>query len=137
MAQASSASRTKPPAICPWCGDEFLRRQEVERHSLSTHLPCWLFCPHPSCSWRGSRKEEFKKHITKKPCIAETKPEEFMIYDPKWIFDFIFDISTDTPINSRLKVGEEYALSFVGERMMELQKPEPWDDLWGRRLKGT
>ena len=60
-----------------------------------------------------------------------------MIYDPKWIFDFIFDISTDTPINSRLKVGEEYALSFVGERMMELQKPEPWDDLWGRRLKGT
>ena len=61
-----------------------------------------------------------------------------MIYDPKWIFDFIFDNSVDTPVTSRLKVVEEYASSFVGERMMELQKTEVWvDGLWGRRLKGT
>ena len=60
-----------------------------------------------------------------------------MIYDPKWIFDFIFDKSIDTPINFRLRVGEDYALDFVGEKMMELQKPEPWVDLWGRRPKGT
>jgi hypothetical protein len=142
LAQASSASPPKPPAICPWCGDKFLRRQEVERHCLSAHLPSWLFCPHPSCPWRGSRKEELKKHVDKKLCATstETKPEDFMIYDPKWIFDFIFDKSIDTPIISRLRVGEEYAIGFVGERMMELQKTETWvasDGLWGRRLKGT
>ena len=60
-----------------------------------------------------------------------------MIYDPKWIFDFIFDTSTDTLTESRLKVATDYALDFVGERGMELQKTELWGDLWGRQLKGT
>jgi len=78
------------------------------------------------------------KHIQKKPCAGkEVKPKEFMIYDPKWLFNFIFDNSIDTPVDCRLMVATDYALAFVGERMMELQKTELWGDLWGRQLKGT
>jgi len=75
--------------------------------------------------------------MKKKSCGTEVnlKSEEFMIYDPKWIFDFIFDDSTDTPTESRLVIGLNYALAFVGERMMELQKTELWGDLEGRQLK--
>ena len=75
--------------------------------------------------------------MKKMSCGTEAKPEEFMIYDPKWIFDFIFSPSTDTPIDSRLRVGTNYALAFVGERMMELKKTGSWVDLWGRQLKGA
>ena len=137
LAQTSSASPPKPPVICPWCYDEFPRRQELERHSLSLHLPCWICCPRRSCPWRGSRKEELMKHIEKQPCAKEVKPEEFIIYDTKWLFNFIFDNSIDTPTDHRLKAATDYALAFVGERMMELQKTELWGDLWGRQLKGT
>ena len=79
------------------------------------------------------------KHIQKKPCAKEVKQEEFMIYDPKWLFNFIFDNSIDTPTESRLRVATDYALDFVGERMMELRKTELWrdSDLWGRQFKGT
>ena len=54
-----------------------------------------------------------------------------MIYDPKSIFGFIFDVSTDIPTESRWKVATDYALALVEERMMELRKTELWDDLWG------
>lgn len=72
--------------------------------------------------------------MKKKSCGTEAKLEEFMIYDPKWIFDVISDNSINTPTESKLMTVMDYALAFVGERMLELQKEDLWDDLYGRQL---
>jgi len=60
-----------------------------------------------------------------------------MIYDPKAILDCIFEgpDSTVAPSNSRLEVATTYALAFVAERAIELQKDGNWEDLWGRPVR--
>lgn len=94
-----------------------------------------MYCPGATCTWRGTRKEELRKHVDKGQCLSleEEKHEQYMIYEPKLILDCIFeDTGIVTPSTSKLEVATMYALAFVAERAMELQKTEMWEDLWGR-----
>jgi len=63
-----------------------------------------------------------------------------MIYEPKLILECIFEgtgiqAGIVTPSNSKLEVATKYALDFVAERALELQKSEMLEDPWGRPLK--
>ena len=65
-----------------------------------------------------------------------------MIYEPKLILDCIFEgtgiqAGIVTPSNSKLDVATKYALDFVAERALELQKSEMLEDPWGRPIKQT
>ena len=95
-----------------------------------------MYCSGAACTWRGTRKEELRKHNKGQcPTLAEEKHEQYLIYEPKVILDCIFEdpgSGTVTPSNSRLEVATTYALAFVAERAIELQKTEMWEDLWGR-----
>ena len=48
------------PCPAPGC-QSFGRPQELRPH-ISIHLPHWLSCPDPGCSWRGDRLSVFRKH---------------------------------------------------------------------------
>jgi hypothetical protein len=92
---------------------------------LSMHLPRCIFCPYPSCTWRGTRTQELKRHLDKNKCGPRPEQEEYQIYDTNLILGWILE--GDTPI----RVAASYALDFVGERAKELGKVETWSDLWG------
>lgn len=115
------------PMLCPECKEQVgYRQQELRRHLLSNHLPCWICCPYPSCSWRGTRKEELKKHLIKDKCGPMPEREQYQIYNTNLILGWILE--DDTPV----QVAASYALDFVGERARELGKVESWRNLWGR-----
>ena len=129
--QASPVSiANQPPVFCPECREQVgYRQQNLKRHMLSIHLPSWIYCPHPSCAWRGSRKEDLKRHVDKQKCGPKPEPEQYQIYDTNLILDWILE--DDIP----LKVAAGYALYFVGERARELGKVDAWRDLWGHQLQ--
>jgi len=121
-----AAAVNRPPVFCPDCKEQVgYRQQELKRHMLSAHLPCWIYCPHPSCNWRGTRKEELNKHVDKEQCGPQPERDQYQIYDIRLILGWILE--DDVPLN----VAVGYALDFVGERAMELGKVEAWRDLWG------
>jgi hypothetical protein len=131
---AAQAPASKALNHCRWpgCQQQFTRKQELERHTLSLHLPCSFCCPHPSCSWRGTRKDELIKHVTKGRCKckgAKLNPRQYKIYDAKCILDWIYEDST--LVNSSVVLA--YVLDMVRERAMELRKTELWR---GHQLKG-
>jgi Zinc finger, C2H2 type len=112
---------------CPKCQVSFKRPQELRRHILSIHLPCWIYCPYTSCPWRGRRREDFQKHLDTQKCGP--KPEQlYEIYVTGLVLDWILEgVSVDT--------AADYALDFVAERALELDKEEDWQNLWGDRGK--
>ncbi|KAI0270782.1 hypothetical protein BGY98DRAFT_1009841 [Russula aff. rugulosa BPL654] len=122
----------RSPMLCPGCKEHVgYRQRELRRHLLLVHLPCWICCPYPSCTWRGTRKEELRKHWIKDKCgprPEQPRPEQeqYRIYDTDLILGWILE--DDTPV----QVAASYALGFVGERARELGKVESWSNLWGR-----
>ena len=118
------------PVFCPECREQVgYRQQNLKRHILSVHLPCWIYCPNQSCTWRGTRKEELNKHIDKEQCGPKPERDQYQIYDTRLILGWILE--DDVPFN----VAVGYALDFVGERAIELGKVEAWRDLWGRQSR--
>jgi hypothetical protein len=119
--------------LCPVCKQKgFKRKQELERHIASRHLPNWIYCSSPSCpsDWRGNRKEEFKKHTEKGQCQRGPShgPEQaqYKIYEPKLIAGWIIED------HASFEVAESYALDFAREKAIELGKEEVWRNLgWG------
>jgi len=136
----AAAPASKALYYCRWpgCQQQFTRMQELGRHTSSLHLPCSLCCPHPSCPWRGTRKDELIKHVTKGRCGKEAKldPVLYKIFDAKCILDWIYEDSTETLVNFNSCVVLAYVLDLVRERAMELGKTELWRGLWGRQRRG-
>ena len=119
---------TKPPAgICLGCGASYRRRQELERHILFLHLPCWIWCPYSGCAWRGHRVDDFKRHLDKQGCGPRPEEREYQIYNVKMVLDWIKD-SKDA--NSMLIV-QNFAVDLVKERATELGKNEWLENPWG------
>jgi hypothetical protein len=84
-APANLPQSTIGPCPDPTCNSNqtWSRKQELERHVLR-HLPLHIYCPDPSCGWRGSRRYALLEHYTKKhPEEKEPAPEAFTIYDAK------------------------------------------------------
>jgi len=120
----SSESTRKPSHLhFPESGKTFDRLQEAQRHILSAHLPCWLYCPHSPCLWRGHRKEEFKTHLRVHPG-SDPEVAPCPIYDVKMIMNCIKD---GIPVETAAR----YALEFVSEKARELGFTEEWSNLWG------
>jgi hypothetical protein len=113
---------------CPWsgCSSNFKpeRRQDLRSHILPWHLPYSLFCPTPSCNWRGACVEQFKTHC--RTTHPGHEPEPCQIYNTVLILDYIDE---GTPVEQ----AERFARRFVAERAVELKKVEEWEDLCGRR----
>ncbi|KAI0249368.1 hypothetical protein BJV78DRAFT_700243 [Lactifluus subvellereus] len=70
---------------CPWAGCGATTRperlQDLRRHILLNHLPYSLFCPTPTCRWRGALRDEFKAHF--KSCDPGNDREPCLIYDTR------------------------------------------------------
>ncbi|KAF8264156.1 hypothetical protein EI94DRAFT_318783 [Lactarius quietus] len=115
---------------CPKCWKKFGRWQDRDRHLLSCHLPRSLYCPYPSCSWRGDRTDLFRQHWNAHGCgPVPEQAEYYQIYPSKMILEWITHgrVSTD--------VAAECALLFAEEKARRLGKLEAWKDLWGRKGK--
>ena len=114
-----------PPRPCPQCCKPFRRQQELKRHIMSVHLPCWVYCSRSGCTWRGHRKDNLKRHLSKKKCGSKPWDKEYQIYEPKMILNWI--LKDQVPVG----VGASYALVLAGEKATELRKEEEWTDFWG------
>jgi hypothetical protein len=114
---------------CPICTASLGRSQDRKRHILS-HLPHWLQCHAPGCSWRGDRWEHLRKHRSKvHPSISqESDTHESIIYDPWPLVRGITD-------NTTFENAKTVAISLVEEKAEELNKSELWGDSWGRRRR--
>ncbi|KAI0250309.1 hypothetical protein BJV78DRAFT_1283272 [Lactifluus subvellereus] len=114
--------------LCPKCGKSYVRRQEVERHLMSLHLPDWIGCPDLHCFWRGDRPEEFNKHLSKRHgCnLSNVERNQYEIYDRDNILRHILDQQQSVDVMAG------YALNFVGRMALELGKTEWLNDPWGR-----
>lgn len=112
---------------CPVCPALLGRLQDRKRHKLS-HLPQWLQCPDPGCSWRGDRWENLKKHRLKvHPSISQESDKcKCIIYDPWPLVKMITDNTTFEDARNR-------AISLVEKRAIEVGKLELWGNFWGRK----
>ena len=117
---------------CPICFALPARPQDRKRHKVS-HLPHWLQCPNPGCSWRGGRWEHLRKHrlrthrLRVHPSNSQASDKlKSMIYDPWPLVEGIRDnITLDKAVKS--------ALALVEKRAKEVGKSELWGDSWGRK----
>ncbi|KAH9080406.1 hypothetical protein EDB83DRAFT_979407 [Lactarius deliciosus] len=68
----------------PTCTVDCGRLQELERHVLK-HLPHYIYCPHPDCSWRGNRRYSLIDHYKKQhgEVLDRDSSDVFTIYDGK------------------------------------------------------
>jgi|SRR5712672_1463825 len=122
------------PVFCPECGKQCGRVQEVQRHIVSSHLPCWLHCPLSPCPWRGHRKEDLKTHLRVEHAAADPTNDALtgslqVIYDTSIVLDMIKNGAT-------IDIAAGIALALVSEKAHELGMVEEWVDLWGRQQKG-
>jgi hypothetical protein len=131
LGQTSPNPTSKPPPVsCPECERKLVRKQELGRHILSTHLPCWIRCPYSRCSWQGSRREEFEKHLKREGCGPKPEREQYEIYDTQLILGLI--LKDAIPVD----VAARYARGLKEERGIELDMTGEWDEPWGRQSKG-
>ncbi|KAI0270002.1 hypothetical protein BC834DRAFT_582871 [Gloeopeniophorella convolvens] len=74
-------SKVPWPCPVPDCSASYSRPQDRERHIRETHLPRWLYCSHPGCSWTGTRQYALDVHLKRHKGIS---PPNFSreIYDP-------------------------------------------------------
>ncbi|KAI0250314.1 hypothetical protein BJV78DRAFT_589997 [Lactifluus subvellereus] len=114
-----------PPVLCPECDRQCGRLQELKRHILSFHLPCWIYCPYGPCAWRGHREEDFKAHWDEHECGPKPPQEQHMIYDKNLVLDLI--LVRRQPVEAVVR----YVLDFVFEKALELGTAEEWADPWG------
>jgi hypothetical protein len=92
---------------------------------ISQHLPYRLSCPQQSCRWRGGLEDVFEAHV--RTCHPGYKLKPITIYDAKLVIGYILE--DGAPV---WRV-EKYALDFVEQRAVDLEKVEEWEDLCGRR----
>ena len=114
-------------AACSSCkaGMAFFNRyQDLEKHIQAVHLPCWIFCPHPGCTWRGSRMDDFKKHLETQKCGSKPERLQCQIYDVKMITGLMKN-------QVCAGVAQEIAVGLVKERALELGREEWLMDPWG------
>ena len=110
------------------CGTPFKRRQELERHVESLHLPPWIFCSSPGCKWRGGRVDEYRRHkTTHNAQNFPAEEQECHIYNVKMILGLIKDSAGSDAITT----AQRFAVDLVKERALELGKQEWLDDPWG------
>jgi hypothetical protein len=133
---ASTVSTPKAPThntstdkYCPICPASFGRLQDRKRH-ISSHLPHWLQCQAPGCSWRGGRWEHLRKHRLKDhpSSSQESDRRESIIYDPRPLVEGITD-------NTTFENAKTIAIFLVEEKAKELEKLELWGDSCGRRRR--
>ena len=119
---------------CPICHASLGRSQDGKRHKVS-HLPHWLQCPDPGCSWRGDRWGNLRNHRLKIHKVRPSSSQELdkckaVIYDP---WPLVEEITDDTSLESARK----NAISLVEKKAVEVGKSGLWRDFWGRKRKGT
>lgn len=115
---------------CPvsGCPSSLGRTQEQKRHLL-VHLPRWIHCPAPDCSWRGDRLSAFLRHWGNGHPSGSQVPHEdqYKLYDP---LPLMKDIAEGTLC---IRAAQTYAISMVQKKASELGKPELCENLWGRK----
>lgn len=126
----------KRPRNChcpvPDCLSSFHRPQERNRHLL-THLPHWIHCPAPGCSWRGDRLSAFRKHWRSgHPSSGQALGEgQCKTYDP---WPLIEKIVQGTLC---IQAAKGIAMSKVKEKGIELDKWKLCENPWGSKAKKT
>ena len=110
---------------CPWanCAVRFCHMEDVERHVLQSHLPHSLYCPAPSCLWRGATPRVFKRHSSRYHPEAPHPVQPCLIYDAKSVLGNIFDHGMP------VEMAQQYALQCVAEKALEVGKTEEWEDM--------
>ena len=114
--------------LCPICPTLLGRSQDQRRHILS-HLPHWLQCPDPGCSWRGDRWETLNRHRHNVHTSRSQEPDKniAVIYNPWPLVRGIIEGTT------LIEDARAFAISMVERRAFEFGKLGLWADFWGRR----
>lgn len=114
--------------LCPICPTLLARSQDRRRHILS-HLPHWLQCPDPGCSWRGDRWETLNRHRHNVHTSSSQEPDKnaTVIYNPWPLVRGIIEGTT------LIEDARAFAISMVERRAFESGKLGLWVDFWGRR----
>ena len=112
--------------LCPVCSAPLGRAQDRRRH-IVLHLPHWLLCPDPGCSWRGDRWEKLNKHWhnVHPSSSQELDKSNSIIYDPWPLVQGI------TEGRTAIENARVIAVLMVENRASELGKLRLWEDLWG------
>ena len=125
-------SKQRQPLVCPVlaCVISCKRRQDLERHVQSAHLPYWVFCSSSGCQWRGDRLDKFQSHLSTHDNgqSLPAEEQEYQIYNVKMVLSWIRDSSGDDAIS----IAQKFAVDLVKERALELGKQQWLDDPWGR-----
>ena len=116
---------------CPTCSADFVRPQDRERHLLS-HLPSWIYCPFPLCTWTGYRVDALRRHWPHHnhhdPDNHILKREAFEIYNAPEFVDQIIagTMTTDVAVDK--------ALELVRAKALQLQRPSLLTNLMRKKL---
>ena len=116
---------------CPASGClSFCRRQERNRHLL-IHLPQWIHCPYPGCSWRGGRLDLFRRHWDRDSnhpsSSRDLDDRQFMTYDPRPLVGKVEKGSLS------IRDAKNYAMLMVRKKASDVGKPELCENPWGRK----
>ena len=88
-----------------------------------------LLAPHfaPGCRWRGTRVDEFQRHLNTQRCGPRPEERQYQIYNVKMILSWIKDSQGGDIISTT----QSFAVDLVKERALELGKREWLEDPWG------
>ncbi|KAH9168839.1 hypothetical protein EDB89DRAFT_1559534 [Lactarius sanguifluus] len=124
-----ATTTTGDPRQCPACTTHFNRRQDCDRH-IVTHLPHWIHCPFPNCTWRGNRVKPFEIHWENDHGSYGHIPgrEQFEIFNTQ---EFVNQIKAGTP----LSVVMDSAIERVRAMAHQLGKMSMSTNPWGWTFK--
>jgi hypothetical protein len=131
-----AATALRDSKQCPECLEKFSRWQDCDRHIL-THLPHWIHCPLPHCSWRGNRVKSFEHHWTR---TNDHLPyyesyggipgrDHFEIFDQR---ELLKQIKAGT---ISVGVAASHARLCVISKAVQLRKLSLLENDWGYKLK--
>ena len=124
----ATATPGNPKPQCPACGLKLTRRKDLDRH-ISTHLPHWIHCPLPHCSWRGNRIKSIDSTGSDRITSGTTSPmaalldknnSRYSTHKCSWIK--AGTISTSD--------AAAQALIIVAAKANQLQKPSMSENRW-------
>ena len=113
--------------VCSACGKIAKRRQDMHRHIQLAHLPCWIFCPHSGCTWRGTRMDALERHWEKQKCGSKSEGSQCRIYNTKLALSWSEDLTSADAVST----AQNIAVDLVKERALELGRQEWLKDPWG------
>ncbi|KAH9979357.1 hypothetical protein BGW80DRAFT_1557043 [Lactifluus volemus] len=120
LAMRSSSDASQQRLCCPMleCDATFKHSRDVKHHVVARHLPYAIFCPIPSCYWRGGCRDEYDVHY-------RIQHPEYDKHEPGQTYDNAATLRSIFEYGTTYEIAEGHALWDVSETALQFLRAFP------------